>query len=253
MTQQNSKSLIESAGGQDGLSANTVGILINNLNPVTLAGAAGTSLSSLGSEATLYVRVIDRTGSMKRHAPIVIQAANDQLDALAGSKAADSILMSTFLFNTSSTVLHSYLPLDKAVRLDDSNYQPNDQTALYDAVLNAITSMVSYVQSLLDTGMTLKVVMVVISDGEDNYSKHSVSEVKSVIADLINQEIYTFAFVAFGSEAHGIADAMGIPAKNVIESSADAHSIRVGFEEVSKSVIRASQSIVGATGNSFFN
>src|ERR1043166_1894040 len=97
------KTLIEGAA-QDGLSAQTIDVLVNNLTPITAAGAAGTSIDDLaGDEVTLYVRVIDATGSMQRFAPVVIEAGNDQLDALASSKAADSILMSTVFFNVQTT------------------------------------------------------------------------------------------------------------------------------------------------------
>lgn len=238
----------------EGLSLHTVEVLVNNLTPVTIAGAAGMSIDDLaGDEVTLYVRVIDVTGSMQRFQHVVIDAANDQLDALAGSKASDSILMSTLEFNTRTEVLHSYLSLDKAIRLDGSNYQPDGSTALYDATLDAITSAVAYAQSLRDAGIRVKVVVVIISDGEDNSSRHTAAAVKHVIEDLINQEIYTFAFVAFGTDGKGIAASMGIPPANVLDEQADAHSIRLALNTVSKSVIRASQTIVGGTAPSFFS
>ena len=194
----------------DGLSVQSVGILVNNLTPVTLAGAQGVGINDLaGDEVTLYVPVVDATGSMQRFRPTVIASYNEQLDALLASNAADSILMSTFLFNNHSTLLHSYLPLDRAIRLDMGNYDPDLNTALYDATLDAITSAVAYAQSLRDSGIRVKVVVVVISDGEDNASRHTSSAVKSVVTDLLNQEIYTFAMVAFGTEGKKIADLDG--------------------------------------------
>lgn len=248
----NEQDLIQSAQA-DGLSAQSVGILVNNLNPVSIAGAAGTSIQDLmGDDVTLYVRVIDRSSSMSRFRSVVVEAANDQLDALVGSKAPDSILMSSFLFNTTSTLLHSYLALDKALRLDNNSYDPEGSTALYDAVMDAITSAVSYTQQLRDAGIRVRIVVVIVSDGEDNVSNHSAGQVKSVIEDLIRQEIYTVAFVAFGTHGQTTAAAMGIPTGNVLESTADAHHIRAGFNEVSKSVIRASQTIVGAPTSGFF-
>src|SRR5258706_1845492 len=245
------KSLIEGAT-QDGLSAQTIDVLVNNLTPVTIAGAAGVSVDDLaGDEVTLYVRVVDATGSMQRFASVVIEACNDQLDALAESKASDSILMSTLFFNMKTTVLHSYLPLDKALQLDGANYQPDSNTALYDATLDAITSAVSYTQNLRDAGIRVKVVIVIVSDGEDNSSRHTAASVKSVVEDLINQEIYTLAFVAFGTYGSKIAASMGIP--NVLDEQADAHSIRLALGTVSKSVIRASQTAGGAGSPTFFN
>lgn len=236
----------------DGLSAQSVGILVNNLSPVTLAGAVGTSIDDLaGDEVTLYVRVIDWSDSMSRFVSSLTGAANEQLQALRGSKAADSVLMSSLFFNSRSTLLHSFLPLDRALVLDATNYIPGGSTALYDAVLDAITSAVAYTQNLRDAGIRVKVVIVIMSDGEDNSSSHTVSAVRTVVEDLQRQEIYTLAFVAFGYNGAGVASSMGIPVSNTLDASADDHGIRMAFGETSKSVIRASQSVIG-TSKSFF-
>jgi len=238
----------------EGLSAAAAGILVNNLNATTIAGAQGTTVDDLaGDEATLYVRVIDRTGSMQRFQQVVIEAGNEQIDALKGSKASDSILMSTWVFNERSTLLHSYVALDNAVKLDKNNYDPDGMTALYDAVLDATTSAVAYAQTLRDAGIRVKVVIVIVSDGEDNSSRNTVAKVKTVVTDLLKQEIYTVAFVAFGTEGKRIAAEMGIPADNVLDESADAHSIRIAMGTVSKSVIRASQTVIGQQSQSFFS
>lgn len=255
MSTGNIQALFDNAQ-DEGLSSAAVGILVNNLNATTIAGAQGASVDDLaGDEATLYVRIGDQSGSMARFRDVVIEAANDQLDALAGSKAGDSILMSTWVFNDRPSLLHSYLSLDKVPRMDRNSYDPDGSTALYAATLDAITSAVAYAQTLRDAGIRVKVVIVIISDGEDNASGNiSVTKVKTVIEDLLRQEIYTVAFVAFGTEGKKIAASMGIPSANVLDESADAHSIRLALNTVSKSVIRASQTVIGQQGSqSFFS
>lgn len=238
----------------DGMSVQSVGIMVNNLNPLTTAGAQGLSVDDLsGDEVTLYARVLDRTGSMKRFQGVVIDAGNRQIDALMGSKAGDSILMSTWTFNETSDLLHSYLPLGTVQRLDGNNYDPDGMTALYDAVLNAITSAVAYAQNLRNAGIRVKIVIVIVSDGEDNASKATVASVRTVIEDLLKQEIYTVAMVAFGTDGKKIATQMGIPAENVLEGDADEHSIRIAFGTTSASVIRASQTVIGGASGSFFS
>lgn len=258
MSQNNmsSQQISIQSAAQDGLSEETVGLLVNNLSAATMAGAAGTSVDDLaGDEVTLFVRVIDRTGSIEDRglAQPMRDAANEQIEALEGSKAADSVLMSTLLFHTATEVLHSYLSLGKAIRLDASNYRPTGGTALFDATLDAVTSAVDYAQQLRDAGVRVKVVVVIMTDGEDNSSRHSAGQVASVIKDLIAQEIYTFAFVAFGTQGRMIGQMMGIPSANIIDQQATAHDIRIAFDTVSRSVIRASQTIVGAQSASFFN
>jgi hypothetical protein len=240
----------------EGLSQATTGILVNNLNGTTVAGAQGTAADDLtGDEVTLFVEILDRTGSMSPWRQAVIDSFNEQLTALGNSKAADSILMSSWLFNEKSTLRHGYLPLANVPTLDLSSYDPDGSTALYDAVLDALTGVVAYGQSLRDAGIRTKIVVVAVTDGEDNASRRATpAKVKTVVEDLLRQEIYTFAFVAFGMSGKQVADSMGFPAQNVLDANADPSSIRKALGTVSKSVIRASQTVIGATGSgSFFS
>ena len=52
------------------------------------------------------------------------------LDALGGSKQRDDILVHTRYLN--GFVLYPYTPVGQAVRMDRSNYDPNQGTPLYD-------------------------------------------------------------------------------------------------------------------------
>src|SRR5687768_7887311 len=141
MSTTNHQDLFDNAP-DEGLSANAAGILVNNLNTNTVAGAQGTSVDDLsGDEVTLFVELLDMTRSMSSHRDTVIQAYNEHLKALADSKASDSILMSTWLFNTKSTLRHGYLPLVDVPSLDRASYNPDDMTALYDAILDAFTGL----------------------------------------------------------------------------------------------------------------
>lgn len=256
---QDIQSLFDDAQN-DGMSANATNILIENLDGMVVAGAQGAEVDDLVSdEVTLFVRVIDVTGSMEPHANAVILAANEQLDALAGSKAADTILMSTWLFNEKPRVLHGYLPLNQVTRLDASIYHPNGTTALFDATLGAFSSVVAYGQQLRNQGIRTKVVVVVITDGDDNDSSASIGQVAAVSIDLLSQEIYTLALVGF--QAYGnrvdfveVAKGMGFPEKNVLTSSSSASDIRHAMGTVSKSVIRASQTMIDPDADdSFFD
>lgn len=239
----------------EGLSMNAAGILVNNLNPVTMMGATGAAIDDLaGDEVTLFGVVIDATGSMSPYRTDVIAGYNDMLQALRDSKAADSILMSTILFNTSSTLRHGYLSLQDVPNLDQNSYNPDSATALYDATLDAFTGIVAYGQQLRNGGIRTKCVIVVISDGEDNASRHATEAgVRTVALDLQNQEIYQLAFVYFGNNGQVVAQQMGFPANNVFNTTASPSEIRRALGTVSKSVIRASQTTIGGQSGSFFS
>lgn len=229
-------------------------LLVENLDTVTTLGAQGVSADELPEDrVTLVVFLTDHTGSRWDQRDLMRSEYNRSLDALKKSKARDTILVSSWLFGTSSTLLHGFVKLDDAVRLDENNYNPDGATALFDAVLDVLTSTVAYAQSLIDQGYRVKIVLPILTDGQDNASDAPASDVHRVITDLLGQEIYVPALVAFGTGyATTAAHDMGIPPQNVIEFGKDDKDIRSAFSLVSSSVIRQSQTQVGGS-TSFFS
>lgn len=245
---------LRSAQAASGLSQAATEILVQNLTPTTLAGTQGASYDTLATDkAFLFVPVLDMTGSMNQFRHDVIDAYNNMLSTLKGSKQAEAMLMSSWTFNTQSYLLHGYTPMEFVPVLDASKYKPDDSTALYDAVLNAITGVVAYGQELRNQGARTKITLVVFTDGQDNASRHSAATVRRVVEDLLVQEIYTFVLVGFGkTSARQTAQSMGFT--NVMEAKANASSIRNAWEVVSRSVIRTSQTTVaGNARNNFFS
>lgn len=235
------------------LSATSHQILVENLDANTLAGAQGVSPEELVEDrVTLVVPVVDATGSMTSEAHVLRAEYNKMLDALSKSKARDTILVSSWLFETTPTLLHGFVSLDDAVKLDDRNYSPGGMTAMYDAVLDVFTSTTAYAKSLLDQGYRVRVVVVVLTDGEDNSSRTRASEIAQVAKDLLNTEVYTLALVSFGKGfAFEAAERMGFPPENVLEAGKSERDIRHALALVSSSVIKASTTQVASTGGFF--
>jgi uncharacterized protein YegL len=223
--------------------------LVNNLNNTVLMGCVGTAVDDLdATEATLVSVVLDMSSSMSGYQSEVITAYNTMLDALKGSKAAASIMLSTWTFSDSPNLLHGYLPVGQVQKLSTNEYSPNGMTALYDTVMGTMTGIVSYGQKLLDNGVPNRRIIFVLSDGGDNRSKARAGQVKTASQGLITQEAYTLAYAGFGSsDLKQIADDIGFP--EVITTSASESEIRKIFHQVSQSIIRVSQ---GATAGGFF-
>lgn len=184
----------------DGLTADTLDLVITNLDGPTMTTAVGVPLNQLGSnEVTLAMNILDASGSMAAHAADVIRAYNqDYLAVMAASGFTDDILVSTVLFNHQVTLLHGYVPLADAPSLTPQTYDPAGTTALYDAVAGGLSNMVLYAQQLRQSGVTVRGIVIVYSDGEDNASRQRAQAVKRAAADLLKQEIYTLAYVGFG-------------------------------------------------------
>ncbi|HID51708.1 MAG TPA: hypothetical protein EYP41_06700 [Anaerolineae bacterium] len=184
----------------DGLTDDALDLVIANLNGPAVAAAVHTPLDQLTSnDVTLAMNIIDMSGSMYSYANDLIRAYNqDYLAAMRHSPAADDILVSTILFHDDVQTLHGYVPLADAPPLDNKTYNPDNATALYDAVAAGMTNMVLYAQQLRQSGVSARGVVMVYTDGEDNASRQRAQDVRRAAQDLLRQEIYTLALVGFG-------------------------------------------------------
>ncbi|MBP6471641.1 MAG: VWA domain-containing protein [Chloroflexi bacterium] len=198
----------------DGLTDDTLDLVVANLNGPTMVTAVGVPLDQLATnEVTLAMNIIDMSGSMSPHAADLIRAYNDSyLTAMAQSTAVDDILISTILFNDSVSLLHGYVGLPDARRLDSSTYSPYGSTALYDAVAGGLANMVLYTQQLRQSGILVRCIVIVYSDGDDNASKQRAQDVARTSRELLKQELYTLAYVGFFDGPN--QQAMGFKTKN---------------------------------------
>jgi hypothetical protein len=231
----------------DGLTDDTLDLVVSNLNGPTMMAAVGVPLHQLASnEVTLAMNIIDMSGSMAPFADTLIRAYNeDYLAAMSSSTAADDILVSTILFNQDVTLLHGYLPLLDASPLTRQVYDPDNMTALYDAVAAGLTNMVLYAQQLRQSGVMVRCLVIVYSDGADNASKQQAKDVRRASLELLKQEIYTLAYVGFKSggineqELRQLSDDIGFP--DILMAGLSHSELRRIFHLASMSTIRVSQ------------
>ncbi|MEI2607074.1 MAG: hypothetical protein V9G20_00425 [Candidatus Promineifilaceae bacterium] len=240
----------------DGLTDDTMGLVIANLNGPTMTQTVGVGLDDLASnDVTLAMNIIDMSGSMYPFASDLIRAYNDDyLAAMGGSAAADDILISTILFDDVVALFHGYVNLKDAPPLTRSSYEPDGSTALYDAVAAGLTNMVLYAQQLRQSGVMVRCIVIVYTDGEDNASKQTASTVKRAARELLKHEMYTLAYVGFSTSVLSEADLrrqatlIGFP--DVLVAGLSHEALRRIFHLVSVSTVRVSQN-QGNTTNIF--
>lgn len=239
---------------EDGLTDNTMDLVVANLDGPTMMTAVGMPLDQLATnEVTLAMNIIDMSGSMATHAAGLIRAYNqDYLAAMAGSSAADDILVSTILFNNDVELLHGYIPLNDAPQLTRHIYDPGHRTALYDAVAAGLTNMVLYAQQLRQSGVMVRCIVIAYSDGMDNASRQRAAAVRRATRELLKNEIYTLAYVGFRSggieesELRHLADKIGFP--DVLTARLSHQELRRIFQLVSMSTISASKQSFAPSG-----
>jgi hypothetical protein len=242
--------LLQSATRKGVLSPATTSTLTGNLGALVLAGAAGKELEDLeAADVTLVTVLIDASSSIgdRRLEQAVRDGQNALLDAFSGSREKDGILVALWTFSSRMDVLHAYVPVEEAVRLDARNYRAGGATALYDTWCDALTANVAYAQRLRDGGTPTRSVVVVVTDGEDVGSKRTAAACARLSHDLLASELFTLAFVGVGAgtDFEQVARSMGVPdGCTLVQRDATPAGLRRAFALVSRSAIRASQGTV---------
>jgi hypothetical protein len=247
LTADEASTLISAATTRGVLSPASSNLITGNLGALVLAGAAGKDLEDISAaDVTLVTVLIDASSSIADRGleKAVREGQNALLDAFAGSKDRDAVLLACWTFSSDVKVLHSYVPVDEATRLDAKNYRASGATALYDTWCDALAANVAYAQRLRDGGTPTRSVVVVVTDGEDVGSRRSPADCARLSRDLLGSELFTLAFVGVGSDVNfeAVAKAMGIPSGCILwEKDATPSGLRRAFQLVSRSAVRASQ------------
>jgi hypothetical protein len=239
--------LINAARDAGVLGTATASSITGNLGSLVIAGAAGKALEDItASEVTLFTVLIDASGSIAQRNldKAVREGQHALLDALGATRERDGILLALWTFNNDLKVLHGYLPVTDAARLDERSYRAIGGTRLYDGWCDALAANVAYAQRLRDGGTPCKSVVVVVTDGEDTSSSRSISDCEKISRDVLASELFTLAFVGLGDEAsfERVARGMGVPDGNLlVQKQATPQGLRKAFALVSRSAVRASQ------------
>lgn len=190
----------------------------------------------------------DCSGSMDDYTGDMKKAMSNFVESIQDSKQDDEMLVSSTEFNS-----HVRSSGFQNVADLSTDFRAGGLTAMYDAIIVAAQQLTDYMDQLNSSGVRTRGGLVIFSDGEDNNSDYSVAEAADVIAKLLKREIVV-AFVAFGPDAHGIAQKLGIPQQNVLETDASPSDLRKIWGILSKSAISYSKSAAaGASQSNFFD
>ncbi|MBP5633723.1 VWA domain-containing protein [Candidatus Saccharibacteria bacterium] len=190
----------------------------------------------------------DCSGSMDSYTPEMKKAIANFKQSIQDSKQDDEMLVSltTFESNVQSSGYQNVADIS-------TDFCARGCTSMYDAIILAANQLADYMDQLNNSGVRTRGGLVIFSDGYDNNSTRSASEAAKAIEDLKRKEVVV-AFVAFGSDAHGIADSLGIDKQNVMETDASPSELRKIWGIISKSAISSSKSAAaGASQTTFFD
>jgi len=147
-------------------------------------------LGGQASEFTLVNIVIDTTGSTYLFSDQLYETMKAVIESCYKNPMSDQLLIRITTFDTSITEIHGFKLLSMIDKDNDyKKFSPNGLTALYDATEDAISSVLSYAESLYDQDYDTNGIVVIITDGYDNQSNFANPDsIKNKLESLVTDE-----------------------------------------------------------------
>jgi hypothetical protein len=154
--------------------------------------------------------ILDESGSMESIKRTIIQGFNEIVQTVKGIEKEfpeQEHFISLVSFNgLGLKPLHFADPVSKLGMIDDSRYQPNSMTPLYDAIGFSCTKL----RNVLGNSTDYNVLVTILTDGEENASvEYSGPAIKSLIEDLKNNN-WTFTYIGTDHDVEKIAVSISI-------------------------------------------
>ena len=152
--------------------------------------------------------VLDASGSMYSIRNEAIAGVVETVQTIRTAQkdnANQEHLFSLVVFNGKGiATVYDRMPIDKVPDLDANDYQPTDNTPLYDAMGNAITNLQRYINE------DENVLVTVITDGYENSSvEWNHQRVFQLVEDL-KKKNWLFTYIGANQDALEVAKSMGI-------------------------------------------
>jgi hypothetical protein len=166
-----------------------------NLENVTLQGGSygysRTKLDDLGSaEYTIVNIAVDVSGSTSYFRDDMENAIQEIVSACSHSPRADSLLIRITMFSDDVQEFHGFKLLSQCNLTDYPGClgRGGGSTALFDASCDAVDSIQNYAETLYNNDFRANSILIVMTDGDDNASKYSVSDIKTKLENVVREE-----------------------------------------------------------------
>jgi hypothetical protein len=176
--------------------------------------------------------VLDRSGSMISVVTDTIGGFNTFIDEQ--KKQPGKALLTLAQFDTIYEIVHDGKAIKDVPLLTNETFVPRGGTALLDAIGNTINRTGKRLSDMPENERPGKVIVVILTDGEENSSREFTS---SKISDLITlqRDTYKWEFVFLGANQDAImtASQMGIPMASSMTYAANSQGTQHAFASVS--------------------
>lgn len=140
------------------------------------------------SEYTLVSIVCDVSGSVDVFAKGLLDTIKKIVEACKKSERSENLMIRLITFNDDIEEVHGFKELFTIDPNDYDSLRPSGCTALYDATYSGIGSVLTYSETLIDQDFDVNGAVYIITDGMDNRSSMSPSDVKKLTQTAIRTE-----------------------------------------------------------------
>lgn len=150
---------------------------------------SGESIDKLGaSEYTLVNIVVDMSGSVSSYKNELTECIKTIVNSCKLSQRAENLMIRLTTFNNSVYEEHGFSLLNSLIPDSYKSKNPTGSTSLYDATIDGIQAVNNYGKTLYDQEFDSNGIVFIITDGDDNTSRSNVSQIKDLVAKVINDE-----------------------------------------------------------------
>lgn len=184
---------------------------------------------------TELVFILDRSGSMSGLETDTIGGFNGMMQKQ--KKEEGEVLVSTILFNQTSSVLHDRVPLEKIAPMTEKDYFVGGCTALLDAIGEAVHHIGNIHKYAREEDIPEHTLFVITTDGMENAShSYSLERVREMIERRKKKYGWEFLFLGANIDAVSTAASIGISADRAVNYHSDSTGTQVNYEALSQAV-----------------
>jgi uncharacterized protein YegL len=176
--------------------------------------------------------LLDKSGSMGSIQNAALEGFNQFIKDQARQEG--TCLMTLALFSDKYEEQYASIPLQEAVPLDFLTYFPQGQTALHDSIVRGINGLVTRISQRTEQGLPAKVIVVILTDGEENGSKsYGANQARLAIELRRKYSNWEFLFLGANQNACLTAKGLGMEEGTAIQFTPDSQGIKRALRQVS--------------------
>jgi len=192
----------------------------------------------------LLTLVIDISPSVSSYATEMNKAFEGFLEEMQKSHVASKLMVKVIEFNENVKHVTGFTPITNMVP-SNFHFRPTGNfTALFEAAKEGLTATVNYQELLEKTGINVKCLVFVMTDGEENTFTTKSSEIKEMLDTIMKSEKNIFNFetilLGVGNENYYEPAQKEMGFKHLATFNNSANEIRKMIGFISQSVSRSS-------------